>query len=406
MLPSYVPMPLRYRILDSLGSQAEKLGIPLTRMDTQSLHNAAERETGLSDFGDPYYREGLDVLLRSVEKDANLHFFGRFGTHMVLLTYLSQRLLFVEAQKQTPKVFHSEILAPFVIVGLPRSGTTILHRMLSADPENAGIPMWRLYRPFPPIGKKDNRQAMTKWELQFRRPVFPEMDSKHVIREDREEECIWMMGLTFHCISFWVVAPVSSYAEWLFTQDQKKYYEEYGLLLKEQQQAAPGRRLVLKAPDHTPNLGALLSAVPNARVIYLHRDPATCLTSANSMFYSAHRAVTNDINPQRLADINKKMYTHYLVGGQKARSNPIVNNAVLDVQYENLVKDPVQTVKDIYAHFGILWTGMSEEHLQIFLNQHPKDKHGAHRYTPEQFGQNKHELDTYFSSISSDAVND
>ena len=118
-------------------------------------------------------------------------------------------------------------------------------------------------------------------------------------------------------------------------------------MLKAQQQATPGKRLVLKAPDHTPNLGVLLSVIPNARVIYLHRDPATCLTSANSMFYSAHRAVTNDINPQRLAEVNRKMYTHYLVGGQKARSDPIVNDAILDVQYENLVKDPMQTVKNI-----------------------------------------------------------
>ena len=404
MLPSYAPMPLRYRILGSLGSQAEKFGIPLTRMDAQTLHDAAERETGLSDFGDLYYREGLEVLLRSIEKDADLHFFGRFGTRMVILTYLSQRLLFVEAQKRTPEIFRAEIMSPFIIVGLPRSGTTILHRMLSADPDNAGIPMWRLYRPFPPIGKKDNRQAMTRWELQFRRPVFPEMDSKHVVREDREEECIWMMGLTFHAITFWVVAPVSSYAEWLFTQGQKKYYEEYSLLLKIQQQATPGRRLVLKAPDHTPNLDTLLSVVPNARVIHLHRDPTTCLTSANSMFYSAHRAVTHDINPQRIAEINQKMYTHYLVGGQRARSVPGVNNAVLDVQYEDLIKDPMRMVKDIYAHFGVPWTDKCEENLRTFLSQHPKDKHGAHHYVPEQFGQTRQELNAYFAAITTDVA--
>jgi hypothetical protein len=402
MLPSYVPMPLRYRILDSLGAQAEKLGIPITRMDAQVLHDAAEHETGLSDFGDPYYRDGLDILLKSIEKDANLHFFGRFGTRMVLLTYLSQRLLFVGAQKQTSEIFHSDIMAPFIIIGLPRSGTTILHRMLSVDSGNAGIPMWRLYRPFSPIGKKDNRQALTRWELQFRRPVFPEMDSKHIIREDREEECIWMMGLTLHSICFWVVAPVSSYAEWLFAQDQKKYYKEYSLLLKAQQQATPGRRLVLKAPDHTPNLGTLLSVIPNARVIHLHRNPTTCLTSANSMFYSAHRAVTNDINPRRMAEINKKMYTHYLEGGQKSRSDPAVNNAVLDVQYDQLVKDPLQTVKDIYAHFGVPWTAEYEERLKSFLSNHPKDKHGAHHYTPEQFGQSAEELNAHFASVSDD----
>ncbi|MBV6451244.1 MAG: hypothetical protein MHPDNHAH_01975 [Anaerolineales bacterium] len=404
MLPSYIPMPLKYRMIDSLGSTLEKFGAPLTRMDSETLHRLASRETGLSDFGDPYYREGLDVLVQSLAKDANLHFFGRYGTRMVMLTYLSQRLLFAEAQKRTPEIFQSEITAPFVIVGLPRSGTTILHRMLSADPENAGIPMWRLYRPFPMLGKKDDRQEMTRWELQFRRPVFPEMDSKHVIREDKEEECIWMMGLTFHSICFWVVAPVSSYAEWLFAQDQKDYYREYSLLLKVQQQAEPEKRLVLKAPDHTPNLGALLSVIPHARVIYLHRDPVTCLTSANSMFYSAHRATTHDINPRRMAEINRKMYSHYLTGGQKARSDPTVNQAVLDIQYESLVNDPMQTVKEIYSHFGVPWTVEYEERLKVFLNQHPKDKHGAHQYAPEQFGQTAEELSAYFAKISDKAL--
>ncbi len=402
MLPNQIPMPRAYRLFDSLGSLVENLGVPLTRMDAETLHKLAERETGLSDFGDPYYREGLDVLLQSIEKDANLHFFGRFGTRMVILTYMSQRLLFVEVQKRIPDVFCSEINAPFIIIGIPRSGTTILHRMLSVDPGNAGVPMWRLYRPFPFIGKKDNRQATTRWELQFRRPIFPEMDSKHIIREDKEEECIWMLGLTLHSICFWVMAPVFSYSEWLFAQDRKKCYQEYSLLLKVQQLATPGKRLALKAPDHTPNLGTLLSAIPNARVIQLHRNPTTCLTSANSMFYSAHRAVTHDINVQRMAEINKKMYTHYLEGCQKSRSESAVNNAVLDVQYDQLVKDPMQTVKDIYAHFGVLWSDEYEERLKSFLSNHPKDKHGAHHYTPEQFGQSADELNKHFASVSDD----
>lgn len=399
MLPNYAPMPLRYRIIDALGSGMEKLGIPLTRMDAERLHQLAERETGLSDFGDPYYRVGLDTLLQSIEKDANLHFFGRFGARMVLLSNLSQRLLFVEAQKRKPDVFRSEINPPFVIVGVPRSGTTILQRMLSADPDNTGIPMWRLYRPFAIDRKKDDRLALTRWELEFRRPMFPEMDSKHVIREDTEEECIWMQALTFHSVSFWVVTPVFSYAEWLVAQDQKKCYEEYGLLLKVQQQATPDKRLVLKAPDHTHHLDALLSAVPNARIIQLHRNPTTCLTSANSMFYSAHRAATRDLNVKRMAETNKKMYTRYLEGGRRCREDPVVNNAVLDVQYDQMVADPMQTVKDIYSHFGVSWTVQYEERLKTFMSQHPKDKHGAHRYTPEQFGQSAEELDRHFASL-------
>ena len=402
MLPNFVPMPRTYRIMDFLGSRMERWGIPLTRMDAETLHQLAERETGLNDFGDPYYREGLEVLLRSIEKDANLHFFGRFSTRMVLINYMSQRLLFVEAQKRTPDVFRSEINAPFIITGIPRSGTTILHRMMAVDPRNSGLPLWRLLRPFPPFGKKDSRQSIAQWELKFRRPIFPEMDSKHVIREDREEECIWMLGLTFHSVAFWVIAPVASFADWLISQNQQKYYQEYSLLLKVQQQVVPEKHLIMKAPDHMPNLGALLSAVPNARIVQLHRNPTTCLTSLNSLFYSTHRAVTNDINPQRLAEVNKKMFTYYLKMSHSHRSNPAITNAVLDVQYEQLVADPMKTVKDIYAHFGVPWSDEYEERLKNFLSNHPKDKHGVHHYTPEQFGQSADELNAHFASVSDD----
>ena len=119
MLPNFVPMPRTYRILDFLGSQLEKWGIPLTRMDAKTLHQLAERETGLSDFGDPYHREGLEVLLHSIDKDADLHFFGRLITRMVLINYMTQRALFVEAQKRSPDIFRAELNAPFIVTGIP-----------------------------------------------------------------------------------------------------------------------------------------------------------------------------------------------------------------------------------------------------------------------------------------------
>jgi len=397
MLPSQTQLPRAYRILDSFGTQLERLGIPIARIDTQSLYQVAEHNTGLNDFGDTYHQEGLEVLLQSIDKDANLHFVGKFITRMVLINYLTQRLLFVEAQKHSPDVFLSNLNAPFIITGIPRSGTTFLHRMIAVDPRNVGVPFWRLFRPFPTLDKKDLRESTTRWELKFRRPIYPEMDTKHYIREDQDEECIWMLGLTFHSIVFWVIAPVSSYAEWLFTQDRTKYYREYSLLLKAQQQIAPTQKMVLKAPDHTPNLDTLLSVIPNAKIIQLHRDPTTCVTSLNSLFYSTHRSVTNDINPKRLAEVNKKMFTYYLKVNRNIRGDTAINNnSVLDIQYTQLVADPIGTVRGIYAYFDTPWLDEYEERLQIFVNKQPKDKHGKHHYEPEQFGQSSHELFEHF----------
>jgi hypothetical protein len=398
MLPSQMQLPGAYRLLDSFGTQLEKLGIPITRIDTQTLYQVAEHNTGLNDFGDTYHREGLEVLLQSIDKDANLHFFGKFITRMVLINYMTQRLLFVEAQKRSPDVFSSKLNAPFFITGIPRSGTTFLHRMIALDTRNAGVPFWRLFRPFPIPDKKDLRESTARWELKFRRPIYPEMDTKHFIREDQEEECIWMSGLTSHSIVFWVIAPVSSYAEWLFAQDRTKYYQEYSLLLKAQQQIMPEKHLVLKAPDHTPNLDTLLCAIPNAKIIQLHRDPTTCITSLNSLFYSTHRSVTNDTNPQRLGEVNKKMFSYYLNVNREIRVDKALNdNSVKDIQYTQLVADPIGTVREIYQYFDTLWSDEYEEQLQIFVSQQPKDKHGKHHYKPEQFGQSSQELIDHFA---------
>jgi hypothetical protein len=130
-LSSQMPLPQGYRILNACGTQLEKLGIQQKSMDIQSLYCAVERATGLSDFWDPYHQEGLEVLPRSIDKDANLHLFGRFITRMVLINYLTQRALFVEIQKRSPEIFRAELNAPFIVTGIPRSGTTFLHTITS-----------------------------------------------------------------------------------------------------------------------------------------------------------------------------------------------------------------------------------------------------------------------------------
>lgn len=400
MLPSHVELPGIYKTINASGTYLENLGVLSTPMDFHSLCNLAERKTGLHDFGDPFFEEGLKVLLISIRDDARLHFFGKFITRMIILNYLTQRLLFYNAQKISPETFKSKLQAPFIVTGIPRSGTTFLHRMLSLDSRNDGIPFWRLYRPFPFLNKRDSREISAKWELKIRRPIYPELDSKHFTREDQLDECIWMMGLTFHAITFWVLAPVSSFAQWLFKQDRYKYYQEYELLLKAQQNYIPGSSLVLKAPDHTPNLDTILSLIPNARILQLHRDPAKCMISLSSLFYSTQCSLTNEINPKIIAEINKEMYTYYLQANKKIRKDPSVNRSVLDIRYEDLTTEPIETVKKIYDRFDVPYSTGFEDKLVNYISQHPKNKHGRHQYSPEQFGLSYQELNDHFSSLT------
>ena len=399
MLPSQFPLPFPYKVFDFLGGKLETLGFPIVRLDQKSLCRAAEQITGLSDFGDPYYQEGLSVLLRSVERDAKLRFYGKLVIRIIIVNYLIQRLLFVQAMKRTPKIAQGVVYEPFIITGIHRSGTTFLLRLLSLDPRNAGIPFWRLFRPFSVPGRMDIRRIRSAAELFILHPLFRNIDAKHVIRWKKPEESAWMMGLTFHSIVYWILAPVSTYAEWLLNLDMAKYYQEYSLLLKSHQQSHPGKSMVLKAPDHTPDVDLLLSEIPNARVIQLHRDPATCVVSLSSLFYSIHGALSENIQPKRMFEINKKMVAHFLQANKKARLVKGVSRSIVDIEYESLIADPVGSIKQIYQILNVPWSNEYENNLQHFIERQMISNQKRHYYSPEQFGQTEQELDAFFTAL-------
>ena len=149
MLKSRPPLPARFRFLNAVGRFLQAVNPPLTRFDEETVCKAAMKQTGLADFGDPHYREGLLRVLESAEDDANLHFIGRLATRDVIISSLASRLLLMEARKRTPDVFQRPLVPPIIILGLPRSGTTLLHRLLAADPMHRAVPLWELLRPLP-----------------------------------------------------------------------------------------------------------------------------------------------------------------------------------------------------------------------------------------------------------------
>ncbi|MEA3326981.1 MAG: sulfotransferase [Chloroflexota bacterium] len=399
MLPSKFTLPIPYRWFDFLGDKLDALGVPIVSLDQKSLCRAAEKITRLSDFGDPYYQEGLSVLLHSIEQDAQLRFYGKLVIRIIIINYLTQRLLFVRAMKQTPKNTQGALKEPFIITGLHRSGTTFLLRMLSLDPRHAGIPFWRLFRPFSIPGWLDLRRIRSAVELSILHPIFMNIDTKHIIRGKKPEESAWMMGLTFHSIVYWILAPVSTYTEWLLTVDMTNYYQDYSLLLQAHQQAFPEKSMVLKAPDHTPDVDMLLSVIPNARVIQLHRDPTTCVISLSSLFYSTHGALTEDIQSKRMFEVNKKMVAHFIQANKRARQSMDIDRSIFDIEYESLVADPIGTIKQIYHFFKVPWSDEYEQCLQHFIKSQLQSEHKRHYYTPEQFGQESQELVAFFDAL-------
>ena len=344
----------------------------------EELLAAAARRTGLEDFGDSGFRAGLDSTLAALNHDASLHVAGRLALRRIIGDQLVNRLLLTSAQQRTPGLFTCPLAGPLIVTGLPRSGTTLLHRLLAADPAHHGPPYWELARPLRSPGWPDHRRRYGAVTLGLRRYLESDLDHKHYLTVDTPEEDLHTLGATFESWYYWMAAPVYGYLDWYTGQDHHRKYREYRAWLQVLQAAHPGRRLVLKSPEHTGGLAALLAALPEAHVIQLHRDPDTVFASFVSLTRTTHSMFAAPFDRVRSARASLRLLTSELRRNQAARRR--APDAVLDVAYEDLIADPHGTARRIYQRFGLDWTDAAAVGLQRYQRQNPSGRYGVHRY--------------------------
>ena len=365
------------------------------RLNEESLSNAAIKQTGLTDFGDPHYRQGLTSLIESAENDAKLHFIGRKVMSTLIKMFLINRLLLAETRKRRPEIFHTPILPPLVILGLPRSGTTFLHGMLALDTANQAIPAWQAMRPIA-NGDPDRRQQVYRWENKAQSVLIPKLDSMHYSRTDTPEECVILFGTTFVSAIFCTCAPVYGYQDWLSSQDRLMAYQEYLALLQIIQHPNSTRRFALKSPAHTGAIDTLLSVIPDAMIIQTHRHPVPVCNSTNSLIYQMHNLVTEKHDIPRMVKVNIDTLAQWTKSSMTVRDSNATR--IHDVYYDLLVADPIGTVKRIYDHYELAWTRDFEARLQAFVTAHPQGQHGKHVYSGSDFGLKDEETTKLFGA--------
>jgi hypothetical protein len=388
-------LPFRYQAVNSLGSFLVATGMKNLSLEEQDRCEAAIQQSGLTDFGDAYYREGLQQLLASAKEDANLHPIGRFIFINMVTNFLVQRQRLVETRKREAENFEKPLIPPLIIVGPARSGTTFLHNLIAQDPDHRALPQWLLMYPFPeePVrgSDKDPRYEKAEQGLNFRLPLLQGLDAKHFSRADSPEEDILPLGVTFHSMIFFTLFPVYSYQEWYLDQNElSQKYREYRWLLQVFQSQDTERRLILKAPAHTGSLAAILEAVPEAKLIMTHRNLVDCISSACSLLYTFHLGVANEIDIPRMSEL---MLSSYVTLGKRniafREENP---GLIYDVYYDTLVSDPIGSVRDIYSHYDLPWPENHDSVLEDYIQRNKKEKHGKHRYVASDFGMEEEEI--------------
>jgi hypothetical protein len=394
MLPDRPIVPKLSRFINFAGNKSLKYTEKFLCLNEEELMDHAARRISLHDYGDSYFRQGLTRLIDSIKQDVSLTFLGRLMQRQAIAQCLENRLQFVEFHRKKPDIFKQPLNPPIIVLGLPRSGTTFLHRLLAQDPQNRGLYFWELIRQAPPVNGKDSRRIKAKLEYTTFQRLSVNLDHIHVIRESEYEECIWLMATTFYSGAFYVLAPVFSYILWCMKQDRLKVYEEYIQLLKIFQAATPDRRLTLKAPAHTGSLPEINRLLPEAVLVQTHRHPVDVVNSINSLIYWAHYNVVERIDIKKMAQCHLDMLQYEI--NRNLLSRKYHGIEVCDILYEELLADPLGVVKKIYHKHGIPLSNMAEAKMKVFIAANPQHKHGAHKYRTDDFGIAEHQITERF----------
>lgn len=384
--------PLAVKAMNQLGRMAGRLGIQPVTLKEERLLKKANAQAGSADFGGDDFREGLRRFLESVENEAELTLLGRMLAQGYVTGNLANRLRLIDWRKRHPEIEREEIIAPLFIVGMPRTGTTILHALLEQDPANRSPLFWEVQFPVPPATPEtwhdDPRIAEDQKVLDQLYGLVPGFEAMHPMGATMPQECVAVFTMCFMSEQLQVQFNVPSYQAWLDEQDMHSTYEFYKRFLQHVQSGGVrGERWVLKSPAHLHLLETLLDVFPDARIVHTHRDPVEVCASVASLTAALRGAATDAIDLEAIGRQQVQWWAKLIERSLEQRKRLAhKREQFFDVAMSEIVEDPISVVRRMYAHFGYPLSGEVEAKMVSFMADHPRDKHGSHAYSPGDFG--------------------
>lgn len=379
-------LPFSLRILNLAGKCLRLVGIRGASLSPQRLMKRAQQRTNLSDFGPDDFREGLNRLCESLETEAELTAFGRLIAQTEILLTLENRLKLIHAFKVNRELSGSPIKRPLFILGLPQSGTSLLHDLLAQDPDNR-VPMtWETKYPFPPprteTYRSDPRISKVAKELKQVDKLLPEFKKIYPMGAEHPQECVSIKAMNFMSMAFGVSYRVPSYQRWL--QNEAQFRGAYNLhyqFLQFLQWRHKGERWVLNSPGHLWSLETLIARYPDAMIVQVHRDPVKVMCSLSSLTCTLRSMVTDNANMHDIAREQSSWIESGLNSNTALRkSGKLPDSQLFDFNYDQLMADPIALIKRIYQHFDLPFTSSIEDSMRNYLQENPEDKHGKPRY--------------------------
>lgn len=361
-------------------------------LDADLLVARATEATGLDDFGEPTWQDGLERLLESLREEARLNPLGVDIAAGNVLDLLTSRLQVTGWRTEHPEVAKGDVVPPIVIVGQGRTGTTILYDLLAQDPANRVPLTWEVDRPVPPpetaTYETDPRIDEVDAILAGTELLIPGFQSMHPMGARLAQECVRITASDFRSVIFPTQFRVPAYAHWsMHEADMAPAYRWHRQFLQHLQSRHPAgdeaaERWVLKSPAHIWCLDALLAEYPDALLVQTHRDPLRIVASLASLVCLLRRMTCDDPNVPEIA----AEWGDYIVEGLDrsvtARQDGTVSpDRVVDVQFGAFMADPFATIRSVYEALGFELPDRAEQRMRAFLATHGQDERGTHHYS-------------------------
>ncbi len=356
-----------------LQEAGEKFAFPsgLASPDAERLIHKALKRARRRNFSDLSFVQPLNLLLEAFAEEADLSTFGRYAIHCDVQRCLANLLRFDVAEEEDAAIRSRPIHHPVFITGMPRSATSFLHNVLSQDPANAVPRCWQLLYPYPMRNRflpLDPRKALVNLELRLFRCMTPGLNDLHDLSAEEPQECTDITAQVFQSLRFETTHRIPSYQNWIDRHGHRDAFLFHRRFLQhldaQIRQGVPGHRWVLKSPDHVFALDAIRSVYPDAKIIFLHRDPLSVIPSCVRLTERLHRPFTNHIDAR---EIGRQVSARLNQAADHMMAAASRHPDILHLYYREVVAHPIAAIRTLYRHCGFELSDVAEQRMAAFL---------------------------------------
>jgi Sulfotransferase family len=382
------------------NSRCDRTGLIVGRtrrgLRAEELLQSALERARRPDFGDRSFVRSLERLIEACNEEANLSALGATAVRIDILRCLKNLLRFDALEAVCPAVLSREIRAPVFITGMPRSGTTFLHRLILQDPLTAAPRLFQLVYPCSRTGRLG--AAFTKsWvrlQVALFRMITPELNALHPVAVDAPEECTDITAHVFQSLRFESMYRVPSYQSWLQRNGFLDAYRFHQRFLQHLDVQVPGRRWILKSPDHLFALDDIKKVYPDARLVFVHRDPVRVLASVAKLTEVLRRPFARSIDR---VEIGHQVCASWIDGAQRMSGPVRSSDSVLHLHYRQIISSPLDAVRAVYQHCDLPLTADAEERMGNWLRTGARGERSRRRYDLAEFGLDPRQLRDRFA---------